>query len=110
MEIKLLWDHHQLDGIDIPLYGYETHAFTFNVKKKNNYIKNIIRKLNKQTIPFVFEINIPEEKKELYPFFLLPNDRSSDIGIICKKEGINHYGYIQINKNEIEFYPIRTIK
>ena len=39
MQLVILWDHHELDGIDTPLYNYGEHKLEFNVKRKENFIK-----------------------------------------------------------------------
>lgn len=107
MQLIILWDHHELDGINTPLYEYGVHKLEFEVKRKENFIKKFIAKLKKEVLPLVFEMNISDtEFDTLYSLFKFPNDYYSDFLVICSEENLHHCGYLSINSNkQIIFYP-----
>lgn len=111
MQLVILWDHHELDGIDTPLYNYGVHKLEFNVKRKENFIKKFIAKLKKEVLSLVFEMNISDTKfNTLYSLFKFPNDYYSDFLVICSEENLHHHGYLSIDSNkQIIFYPTTKI-
>ena len=111
MELILLWEHHEMDGMGNYPYDYGFHKFTFKVKKKNTIIKDFIGKFKDIVLGKCFNLIISDDKfSVLYQLFKGITDFPSCYIVICPEANLRHSGYFSINeKKEITFYPIKKI-